>query len=182
MDPYHMTLNATPYTDDDVIRTIETIFPDPLKRKEYINRPLYRNKTTTFLTQLACIGRRRRLIRYLLRNGADPNVLKSGSHPLSFCKTPDDAMFFLAYGADPNLYTNGWQSILFGHIVCGRPIIADVLMMHGARMKLNETMELHLSAGFRDLDVVSFYDRISLRRIALHHIRLERIRTSPSYS
>lgn len=178
MDPCCMVLNDTPYSDDDVIRAIEAMHPNPLERREYINMPLYTNRTTTLLTKLACTHRRRKLIRYLLRNGADPNVLKSGSHPLSFCKTPDDAMFFLAYGADPNLYTNGWQSILFGHIVCGRPIVADVLMMHGARMKLSEIMELHHFAVFQVLGVVSFYDRMSLRRIALHHIRLERIRTS----
>lgn len=178
MDPHRMVLNDTPYTDDDVIQAIEAMYPDPLERREYINRPLYTNRATTLLTKLACTHRRRKLIRYLLRNGADPNVLKSGSHPLSFCRTPDDAMFFLAYGADPNLYTNGWQSILFGHIVLGRPSVADVLMTHGARMKLDETRELHLFTGFRVLGVVSFYDRISLRRIALHHIRLERIRTS----
>lgn len=177
MDVVYRMICTHTYRDGEIIRVIESMYPDPHERKAYINRRLHAYNTDTLLTESVRRHCRDKLTMYLVRNGADPNVISStGEHSLNLCMTPDETMFLLAYGADPNTRA-GDHSILCLHICGDRIDISNILMKHGARLRSGElqTIKMYGKKRIRTL-VPDFYNDISLRHISLHHINLHRLR------
>lgn len=139
MDPFAMLFDDT-CCDDDIIRIIETTYPDHDAKKEYLNMRV--SGADTFLMHSICHKHRQKLVGYLLRNGADPNApTRSGIRTLDVWihDTPDNAriMALLAYGADPNMDA-GAYSILALHIFGQRINISNILMAHGAQLRPGE--------------------------------------------
>lgn len=169
--------------DDDIMSAIETMHPDPLKRKEFINVRWFNGDGNwcTLLTESLGRGYRRTLVSYLIRNGADPNAYtRSCLHSLSFWtyenanENVQRTLLLLAYGANPNMHI-GNASVLMGHILGYRVNVTTVLLTHGAQLKSGEFEILMKNKATHIIS--NFYQFISLRRIALHHIRLEQIRS-----
>lgn len=176
MDLYHMIRDHT-RSDDEIIRVIETMYPDPLERKEFINIRRKSDDSTILLTLSTSRTYREKLIVYLLRNGADPNVTISGIHPIDYHGKDDTSrtMHLLAYGADPNATNWFGYSTLHTMIYNNKVGISNALMTHGARLRPGNLCSLRKCG--RSHIFFDFYDDISLRRISLHYVRLEQIRS-----
>lgn len=169
-------------SDDEIIRVIETMYPDPLERKEFINIRRKSDDSTILLTLSTSRTYREKLIVYLLRNGANPNVTTtdsgiSGIHPIDYHGKDDVSrtMHLLAYGADPNATKWFGYSTLHTMIYNGKVNISSSLMIHGAKLKPGDMNSLRRCG--RSHIFFNFYDNITLRRISLHYIRLEQIRS-----
>lgn len=181
MDP-HLMIFDRKWHDDDIIRMIETKYPDPLERKEYINRWFESGGNwCTLLTESIKRVYRRTLVTYLIRNGADSNVYtRLCLHSLDFWtfenanENVQRTSLLLAYGANPNMHI-GNASVLMGHILGYRVNVTTVLLTHGAQLKSGEFEILMKNKATHIIS--NFYQFISLRRISLHYIRLEQIRS-----
>lgn len=177
MDPFipFLMIENHDRSDDEIIRVIDAMYPDPVKRKEFINQRRS-DERATLLTHSACQMDREKLMVYLLQNGADPNIpTQSGLYPIDYSdQDASRTMILLAYGANPNI-PGRYVSTLYSMIYHNRIHISNALMTHGAQLKSGDLKYLKQSG--RSQLFFDFYDNINLRRISLHYIRLEQIRS-----
>lgn len=168
--------------EEDIIDEIVRRYPNVNERRDAINRPREkRMHGLTILTfALSHVDFKGKLVRFLLQSGADPNwITEDGySHVLSFC-SGNDALInmttLLAYGADPNTNTGRGFSPLYKYAYHHKTHEVYLLLIHGAR--LNDFDLASLRRCDKSMKIISdFYDDISLRRMALHYIRLDQIR------
>lgn len=174
-------ISSNSFDCSSIINAIASRYPDLDERKSVINT--YRpgtNGCNLLTCALACQQRNRTtVVKFLLQSGADPNWrTHSGTHVLVFrsysAKTDvDNLMALLAYGADPNAVSHTY-SILYKNIISLHRHTAHVLLTHGA--SITEEEHVLLRTRQRCMEIITdFYDHISLRKIALHHIRLRQI-------
>lgn len=169
---------------DDMISEIVRRYPDLDERRKVINTSKY-GWLTILTYALMSQYPREKLIHFLLKNGADPNwMTQSGHHTLAYRSHDRDCdisasihnmTLLLAYGADPNR-AGQCSSVLYQYTLAPCEHIVNLLLLHGAQMKHRE-LEALRRAGDRRMKIIEdFYDIVSLRRIALHHIRLDQLR------
>lgn len=165
--------------DTFIINEIVRRYPELEERETVINSERPDTNGCNLLTCALSCTKRSAIVRFLLRNGANPNWRTHNGTPAILFRSQcvktdvDNIAALLAYGADPNT-TSPYISILH-KILCDRKeSIAHVLLKHGASITKEEHSALRRYR--REMKILSdFYDHISLRGIALHHIKLGQI-------
>lgn len=157
--------------EEDIINEIVRRYPDVEERRLAINTPRDCGYTilTFALSQHTFSGE---LVRFLLHSGSDPNHMSNiGTHTISFHSANEpvalrNMMLLLAYGADPK---NG--DVLSMHTWADQVNFIHLLLLHEVRMGAHDIEIL------RDHHIISdFYNRVTLRSMALHHIILHQLR------
>jgi ankyrin repeat protein len=167
------------YSEDSIIDEIVRLYPDHTLRKVFVNSVRPNTGGLTLLTRALSEPRRCNLARFLIRSGADPNMIThAGIHVLSFHAMDDSAMndidnvtTLLSCGADPNAFGQV-RSVLYGSICFRGGHVTHVLLLHGARMSSSEYVTLQRDYPEKLKLITDFYDCVSLRRIAFHHITI----------
>jgi len=174
-----MIMNDT-VSNESIINEIVRRYPDPEERKMAINSSRPRTDGLNLLTCALSNRRRHDLVEFLMQSGADPNwKTRNGTHVLVFRSLHvqtdiDNLMTLLACGADPGALSQGY-SIIYDDLIYHRSKyqpISQVLLTHGASIAEEEYEILRRRCRVNLNALLDFHRRLSLRRIALHHVRL----------
>lgn len=172
-------------SNESVIGEIVRQYPDPEERKLVINSSRPRTDGLNLLTCALSNRGRHDLVKFLMQSGADPNWKTwNGTHVLVFRSLHvqtdiDNLMTLLACGADSGALSQGY-SIIYDDLIYHRSKyqpICQVLLTHGASITEEEYEIIRKRRRNNLAALIDFHKHVSLRRIALHHVRLGTIRT-----